>query len=73
MKNMELTDSPYPSGHYNDDVLELLQKIGISMAVTVKSGSVKRGDSLLELKKYGICSMTTIDKFKNMVNNNDST
>ncbi|MGH4119214.1 polysaccharide deacetylase family protein [Clostridium sp.] len=71
LKNIELTGSPYfsyPYGHYNDDVLALLPEIGIRMAVTVKNGTVKKGDSLLKLKRYGIYPKTTISIFKNMVN-----
>ena len=70
-KNMELTGShyfSYPYGHYNDDVLKLLHKAGIRMAVTVKHGSVKKGDSLLKLKRYGIYPVTTMDTFKQMLN-----
>lgn len=71
VKNIELTGSPYfsyPYGHYNDDVLDLLPDIGIRMAFTVKNGTVKRGDSLLELKRYGIYPKTTMARFKNIVN-----
>lgn len=71
VKNIELTGSPYfsyPYGHYNDDVLNLLPHIGIRMVVTVKKGSVKKGDSLLELKRYGVYPKTTMSIFKNMVN-----
>ncbi|MBZ9606431.1 polysaccharide deacetylase family protein [Clostridium estertheticum] len=71
IKNTELTGShylSYPYGHHNDDVLNLLPKIGIRMAVTVNNGSVKRGDSLLELNRYGIYPKTSISTFKSMVN-----
>jgi len=71
MKNMELTHSPYfsyPYGHYNDDVVKLLQDIGIRMAFTVNNGTVKKSDSLLELKRYGVYPNTSMDTFKNMVN-----
>lgn len=71
VKNMKLTGShyfSYPYGHRNDDVLNLLPKIGIRMAVTVNNGSVKRGDSLLELNRYGIYPKTSISTFKSMVN-----
>ena len=73
MKNMELTGSHYlfyPYGHRNDDVLKLLPQIGIRMAFTVNNGSVKRGDSLLELNRYGIYPKTSMSKFKNMVSGN---
>ncbi|MCJ7689338.1 MAG: polysaccharide deacetylase family protein [Clostridiaceae bacterium] len=73
LKNIELTGShyfSYPYGHYNNDVLALLPDIGIRMAVTVKNGTVKKGDSLLELKRYGIYPKTTLAIFKHMVNGN---
>jgi peptidoglycan/xylan/chitin deacetylase (PgdA/CDA1 family) len=71
IKNIKLTNSPYfcyPYGHYNDDILKLLKELGIRMAFTVHKGSVKRGDSLLELKRYGIYPVTSIKKFKKIVN-----
>jgi peptidoglycan/xylan/chitin deacetylase (PgdA/CDA1 family) len=72
IKNMELTRSPYfayPYGHYNDDILELLPETGIRMAFTINNGSVKKGDSLLELKRYGISPKTSIATFISIVNN----
>jgi len=71
IKNKKLTGSPYfcyPYGHYNADTLKLLRDLKIRMAFTVKNGSVKRGDSLLELNRYGIYPKTSIDTFKQMLN-----
>jgi peptidoglycan/xylan/chitin deacetylase (PgdA/CDA1 family) len=70
IKNMELTHSPYfsyPYGHYNDNILKILHEIGIRMAFTVNKGTVKKGDPLLELKRYGIYPVTSMDTFKSLV------
>lgn len=72
IKNIALTRSPYfayPYGQYNNDILKLLPETGIRMAFTVHKGSVKKGDSLLQLKRYGIFPKTSIAKFINIVNN----
>ena len=72
LENMRLTNCKYfayPYGHYNDEVLKVLDSVGIKMAFTVKSGPVKRGDSPLELNRYGIFPSTSISKFNYMINN----
>ncbi|QUH25098.1 polysaccharide deacetylase family protein [Serpentinicella alkaliphila] len=72
LENMSLTNCKYfayPYGHYNDEVLDILESVGIKMAFTVKSGPVKKGDSPLELNRYGIFPSTSISKFNYMINN----
>ncbi|SDK93262.1 polysaccharide deacetylase family protein [Natronincola ferrireducens] len=68
--NMKLTDSPYfayPYGQYNGETLYILQNLDMRMAFTVKEGPVKRGDDLLQLKRYGIFPHTGINEFKKIV------
>ncbi|MCC5910480.1 MAG: polysaccharide deacetylase family protein [Clostridiaceae bacterium] len=68
--NMELTHSPYfayPYGHYNEETLTILEELGIRMAFTVERGLVKKGDSLLELNRYGIFPNTSLRQFKNII------
>lgn len=67
---MDLLDTrslAYPYGHYNNETLETLKDLGYTMAFTVKSGKVKPGDSLLELRRQSIFSKTSLRRFKRMV------
>ncbi|SNS11245.1 Polysaccharide deacetylase [Anaerovirgula multivorans] len=68
--NMELMGSPYfayPYGQYNTHTLQILERLGMRMAFTVKRGHVKPGDDLLQLQRYGICPKTTIEDFKKII------
>ncbi len=67
---MDLLDTgslAYPYGHYNSEILETLDSLGYTMAFTVKSGKVKPGDSLLELRRQSIFAKTSLRRFKRMV------
>ncbi|AKL96810.1 polysaccharide deacetylase [Clostridium aceticum] len=70
MINIELTKSSYfayPYGHYNSDTLQILEALGIRMAFTVNSGSVRPGDDLLQLNRYGVFRNTSTWRFKRMI------
>jgi len=58
----------YPYGEYTTDTLRILEKLGFKMAFTIKSGSVKPGDNMLELNRNIIYPNTTIEQFKKIVN-----
>jgi peptidoglycan/xylan/chitin deacetylase (PgdA/CDA1 family) len=57
----------YPFGRYTSDTLRILEQLGFKMAFTIKSGSVKPGDNMLELNRNIIYPNTTIKQFKKIV------
>ncbi|AOY74880.1 polysaccharide deacetylase family protein [Clostridium formicaceticum] len=70
MINLQLTRSPYfayPYGDYNSDTLQILETLGIGMAFTINRGSVKPGDDLLQLNRYGIFRNTSTWRFRRMI------
>ncbi|NDJ78630.1 MAG: polysaccharide deacetylase family protein [Chloroflexi bacterium] len=57
----------YPSGRYDDAVLELLPEVGIVAAVTTQPGTLHVSDRPLELPRVRIRGTTDIDTFAWMV------
>ncbi|WDV47734.1 polysaccharide deacetylase family protein [Clostridiaceae bacterium M8S5] len=58
----------YPYGQYNEDTKKILKKLGITMAFTVKSGSVNLGDDKLEINRFPITPHVSAKKFKKIIN-----
>ncbi|MGE8080446.1 polysaccharide deacetylase family protein [Peribacillus loiseleuriae] len=57
----------YPFGHYNDNTIMLLKKLGFKSAVTTIRGPVNVGDDVLQLKRYGIYQSTSLSEFIEIV------
>ncbi len=50
----------YPSGRYDDGVLDVLRSVGIEAAVTTEAGTLHTSDNLLELSRARMRNTTTI-------------
>ncbi|SET37737.1 Polysaccharide deacetylase [Natronincola peptidivorans] len=67
VKSKELlntTHLAYPYGHYDEKILDVLQKLGFTTAYTVIEGNVQVGDNLFELKRWGIYYSTSLEIFE---------
>ncbi|WP_432662259.1 polysaccharide deacetylase family protein [Wukongibacter baidiensis] len=64
---LNTTSLAYPYGQYNRETFRILESLGIKMAFTTRSGTVKPGDNMLKLKRYPISPKIDIDKFKKIV------
>ncbi len=53
----------YPSGRYNDAVLDVLRQVGVLAAVTTQPGTLHISDRPLELRRVRIRGTTTINEF----------
>lgn len=53
----------YPSGRYDEAVLELLPQVGLLAAVTTHAGTLHVNDGLLELKRVRVRGSTGLDTF----------
>lgn len=57
----------YPFGHYTPETIEILKGTGFTMAFTTKTGTVRPGDDLYQLKRLGVAPDTTLEQFKQMI------
>ncbi len=58
----------YPFGAYNGTVIEALKETGHALAFTIKSGYVTVNSPKYELPRFTISPLTSLEKFKNIVN-----
>ncbi|WP_052045154.1 polysaccharide deacetylase family protein [Caloranaerobacter azorensis] len=68
--SMEILDTKYlayPYGQYNEETLNILRKLGYTLAFTIKPGKVKPGDDLLQLKRIRINPNINIWRFKKII------
>lgn len=68
--NKAITQSDYfayPYGKYNEMTLEILEELGYQLAFTTRTGYVRRGDSLLELNRFGIYPTTSMMRFREII------
>ncbi|WP_427337980.1 polysaccharide deacetylase family protein [Caloranaerobacter sp. DY30410] len=68
--SMEILDTKYlayPYGQYNEETLNILKELGYTLAFTIKTGKVKPGDDLLQLKRIRINPNVSIWKFKKII------
>ncbi|WP_284681105.1 polysaccharide deacetylase family protein [Aceticella autotrophica] len=58
----------YPYGQYTEETINILNKLGYTMAFTTQQGDVKKGDNPYTLKRYFVGPDTTIERFKTIIN-----
>ena len=64
---IKINDFCYPSGKYNDNIINEVKNTGYNDAVTTKPGSKNNIDHKYELNRIRINSDTSIDSFKVMM------
>ncbi|AOY75890.1 polysaccharide deacetylase family protein [Clostridium formicaceticum] len=57
----------YPYGKYNELTLEILEELGYKMAFGTRTGYVKRGDDLMDLRRFGIYPTTSMLNFRKII------
>lgn len=68
--NKSITQSnyfAYPYGKYNEMTLDILKELGYTLAFTTRTGYVQRGDSLLQLNRFGIYPTTSMLRFRAII------
>jgi peptidoglycan/xylan/chitin deacetylase (PgdA/CDA1 family) len=57
----------YPHGRYNNQIAEMLKKLGFRLGFTVEKGVVRPDDNKILLKRNAVDSAVTMAQFKAMV------
>lgn len=65
----DTSEIAFPFGQYNESTIQMLKELKFTAAFTTKSGKVKVGDNMLELKRQGIGPRDTIKTFADKVSN----
>lgn len=57
----------YPFGAYNEQVIEMVQEAGFTMAFTTKKGTIYPGDPVFKLKRQWVYPHISIEQFEQLL------